>query len=98
MAAYPLSHTLAILADRSRHTVGSTLQYSASGRGPWALVSAHDTLADAVAAFHAIPHFLDRDPAHYRISAAQDARPNAAHPLPADFRPGYAGEQTEVRR
>lgn len=46
---------------------GAALDYSPTGVTWWHPVSYHTNLGEARQAFLDLPHYLDRDPNHYRI-------------------------------
>lgn len=46
---------------------GVTLDYSPTGGRNWQIMSFHETIPQAIDAFHSLPAWKDRDPLHYRI-------------------------------
>ncbi len=48
-------------------SVGVSLEYSHTGGHAWHIVSCHETVIEALAAFAALPSHKDVDPRHYRI-------------------------------
>ena len=46
---------------------GISLEYSHTGGRAWHIVSFHESIAEAIDAWNALPCWKDRDPLHYRI-------------------------------